>query len=384
MKVLAAARAAQLTLSKEVGYVRKPHGDRLRVALAFPEHLLRRDVEPRLPDRVPALQRAARHRLRARVPAAEAGAGRAARVADARLVTLESQTPVRDFDVLAFSVSFEWDYTNVLTMLRLAGMPLRAAERDHRHPLVVIGGAVTFVNPEPLALFADVIAAGEGEVARAGRWSTPVGSDRRGASCCGGSPRSAASTSRRSTTSSTAPTAPSPRYVPREGTGAPPTVRKAALQDHRRRRSAGDAASSRPTPSSARASSSRSCAAAPTCAASAGPATTTCRCARFPTDRILAAGAATPVQHATQVGLVSIALCDHPDIEHILAQPAGHGLFDQPGVAAPRRPDADDRAAAARERRAHAHDRAGNRLGSPAPRHQQDGDQRRDPRPRPS
>ena len=41
----------------------------------------------------------------------------------APLVTLESQTPVRDFDVLAFSVSFEWDYTNVLTMLRLAGMP---------------------------------------------------------------------------------------------------------------------------------------------------------------------------------------------------------------------------------------------------------------------
>src|SRR5688572_27898288 len=49
-------------------------------------------------------------------------------------------------------------------MLRLAGVPLRAADRDYTHPLVVIGGAVTFVNPEPLAMFADVIAAGEGEV----------------------------------------------------------------------------------------------------------------------------------------------------------------------------------------------------------------------------
>ena len=49
-------------------------------------------------------------------------------------------------------------------MLRLAGMPRCAAERTDRHPLVVIGGAVTFVNPEPLAPFADVIAAGEGEV----------------------------------------------------------------------------------------------------------------------------------------------------------------------------------------------------------------------------
>src|SRR4029453_72369 len=76
----------------------------------------------------------------------------------------ESQTPVSEFDVFAFSVSFEWDYTNVVTMLRLAGMPAYAEERTPGHPLVLIGGAVTFVNPEPLALFADVIAAGEGEV----------------------------------------------------------------------------------------------------------------------------------------------------------------------------------------------------------------------------
>ena len=49
-------------------------------------------------------------------------------------------------------------------MLRLAGIPVRAEARTKHDPLVVIGGAVTFVNPEPLALFADVIAAGEGEV----------------------------------------------------------------------------------------------------------------------------------------------------------------------------------------------------------------------------
>jgi radical SAM superfamily enzyme YgiQ (UPF0313 family) len=80
------------------------------------------------------------------------------------IVTLESQSPIGDFDVIAFSVSFEWDYVNVLTLLRLAGLPRYAAERGPHHPLVVIGGAVTFVNPEPLAPFADVIAAGEGEV----------------------------------------------------------------------------------------------------------------------------------------------------------------------------------------------------------------------------
>src|SRR5206468_9310619 len=79
-------------------------------------------------------------------------------------LTLESQTPVGDFDVVAFSVSFEWDYVNILTLLRLAGIPARADARNAHHPLVVVGGAVTFVNPEPLAPFADVIAAGEGEV----------------------------------------------------------------------------------------------------------------------------------------------------------------------------------------------------------------------------
>src|SRR4026208_2543730 len=51
------------------------------------------------------------------------------------LLTLESQSPVSQFDVLAFSVSFEWDYTNVVTMLRLAGLPPRALARTSRDPL---------------------------------------------------------------------------------------------------------------------------------------------------------------------------------------------------------------------------------------------------------
>jgi len=154
---------AQLTLSREVGYIVKPHADRLRVALAFPNtyfvgmsnlgfQTLYRLFNQR-PDTVCE---------RVLLPPKQELAALLA--SGTRLVTLESQTPVRDFDVLAFSVSFEWDYTNVLTMLRLAGLPLRAADRDYRNPLVVIGGAVTFVNPEPLAVFADVIAAGEGEL----------------------------------------------------------------------------------------------------------------------------------------------------------------------------------------------------------------------------
>ncbi len=80
-----------------------------------------------------------------------------------RLFSLESTTPVADFDVLAFSASFENDYPNLLRILELAGIPLRATERDERHPLVVMGGAAVSINPEPVAPFLDVCCLGEGE-----------------------------------------------------------------------------------------------------------------------------------------------------------------------------------------------------------------------------
>ncbi len=64
---------ARATLAREAGVLAKPHGQRIRVALAFPEHLPHRDVEPRLPDRLPSLQRDGRRGLRAGVPAAAAG-----------------------------------------------------------------------------------------------------------------------------------------------------------------------------------------------------------------------------------------------------------------------------------------------------------------------
>src|SRR5215468_12099593 len=154
---------ARVTLSKETGYVLKPSGDRLRVALAFPNTYwvgmsnLGFQTVYRLFN---AQDDVACERVFL-PPKQELAAMAGSRTP---LITLESQSPVGEFDVLAFSVSFEWDYVNVLTMLRLAGVPIYAAERGPRHPLIVIGGAVTFVNPEPLAPFADVIAAGEGEV----------------------------------------------------------------------------------------------------------------------------------------------------------------------------------------------------------------------------
>jgi radical SAM superfamily enzyme YgiQ (UPF0313 family) len=80
------------------------------------------------------------------------------------LLSLESQTPVRDFDVVAFSISFETDYLNMARMLQMSGIPVWAKERNHFHPLVVMGGAASFLNPEPIADFTDVIAVGEGEI----------------------------------------------------------------------------------------------------------------------------------------------------------------------------------------------------------------------------
>src|SRR5918912_2639184 len=82
----------------------------------------------------------------------------------APLLTLETQTPVRDFDAVAFSISFETDYLHMARMLRLAGVPLWARERTARDPLVVMGGAASFLNPEPIAEFTDVIGVGEGEI----------------------------------------------------------------------------------------------------------------------------------------------------------------------------------------------------------------------------
>jgi radical SAM family uncharacterized protein/radical SAM-linked protein len=78
------------------------------------------------------------------------------------LFSLESHAPAGDFDILGFSLQYELQYTNVLMMLELAGLPLRTLERDARHPLVIAGGAQAF-SPEPMAEFVDAFVIGDGE-----------------------------------------------------------------------------------------------------------------------------------------------------------------------------------------------------------------------------
>ena len=307
---------ARAILAREVGAVRKPHADRLRVALAFPNsyfvgmsnlgfqavYRLFNERDDTVCERVflPPRQELAD-----------------ALTSGLRLITLESQSLVADFDLLAFSVSFEWDYPNLLTMLRLAGLPLRASERDDRHPLVVLGGATSFLNPEPLAPFVDVVCAGEGEVL------VPALVE----AARGGGGRAAVGRRLAGRPGMYVPSLVDVRYgaggeveafAPVEGSGVSLPVPKAALRAAEMGDPPATAVFSPDTEFGSRllVEVVRGCA-------------NLCRFCwagynylpvrAFDADRILRlAESARP--HASRVGLVSIALCDHPEIERILAR----------------------------------------------------------------
>jgi radical SAM superfamily enzyme YgiQ (UPF0313 family) len=317
---------AREILSKEVGYVSKPHGGRLRVALIFPNTYfvgmsnLGFQTVYKLFNAEDGIVCE-----RAFLPPKQELKEQLA--SGAPLLTLESQTPVNEFDIIAFSVSFEWDYTNVLTLLRMAKVPVRAAARTSHDPLVMIGGAVTFVNPEPLALFADVIAAGEGEqlipsLLRAFNDA----SDREDLLRRLAADRGFYIPSFYDV--EYADDGPIRRFVPRQGTGAPATVKKAALKTTD---AVDPPATTIFTPDTEFGSRFlvevvRGCA-------------NLCRFCwagynylpvrAFPTDRILEL-AERAKAYSSKAGLVSIALCDHPDIEEILTRLVGMGYAISP------------------------------------------------------
>ena len=326
MKSWALRENARRVLSKEVGYIQKPHGDRLRVALCFPNtyfvgmsnlgfqtiYRLFNERDDVVCERVflPPKQELA----------AQLASG-------ARAVTLESQSPISDFDVFAFSVSFEWDYPNVVTMLRLAGLPVYAEERSPGHPLVLIGGAVTFVNPEPLAPFADVVAAGEGEVLvpeLVSAYSAATSRQdllRQLATSRGFYVPSAYDISYGADNTIASVTA-------RPDTNAAATVRKAAVKSTDRLDPPHTSIFTPDTEFGSRflIEVVRGCA-------------NLCRFCwagynylpvrAFPADRILSLAEAAR-QHSARAGLVSIALCDHPEIERILTNLSGMGYSISP------------------------------------------------------
>ncbi len=79
------------------------------------------------------------------------------------LLSMETQTPLLDFAVVGFAVSFEMDYFHLLDMLEVGRVPVLASERGERNPLVIAGGPCATFNPEPLSLFVDAFIIGEGE-----------------------------------------------------------------------------------------------------------------------------------------------------------------------------------------------------------------------------
>lgn len=151
-------------LGNELGVVRKdPAAVELRFALAFPEVYeiaqshrglqLLYDLLNRRPDVYAERVYAPWFDLEAVL-----------RQASHPLVSLETYTPLRDFDLIGFSLQYELTYTNILAMLDLGGVPLLAAERGADDPLVVAGGPCAF-NPEPIADFLDAVLLGDGEEA---------------------------------------------------------------------------------------------------------------------------------------------------------------------------------------------------------------------------
>lgn len=149
-------------LGSERGWIKKDWGGKLRVALVYP-HVYRVGMSSlgfqwvyhlfNLRDEVVA--------ERAFLPDGhEMSLYRQAR---SPLLSLESQRPLKDFHLIAFSLSFENDYPNILTILELAGLDPESSQRGAAFPLVAAGGILTFLNPEPVSRFFDFFAVGEAE-----------------------------------------------------------------------------------------------------------------------------------------------------------------------------------------------------------------------------
>jgi len=155
-------KKAQALLADEQGTVRKDWGGKVAIALVYPNtyavgmsnlgfQTIYRHLNA-IPDVVCE---------RVFFPAPEDLAELAR--TDAPVCSLESGRPLTDFHMVGFSVTYEGDYINVLRLLALAGIPLRAADRRPHDPLVLMGGVCAFSNPEPVAPFMDFIVVGEGE-----------------------------------------------------------------------------------------------------------------------------------------------------------------------------------------------------------------------------
>ncbi|MBI3953200.1 MAG: radical SAM protein [Chloroflexi bacterium] len=150
---------ARQRLARERGAVRKDWGGRIPIALVYPNsyHVGMSSLGMQTIYR---LLNEHDNLVAERFFVEERGA---ARPGGPPPVSIESQRPPGDFACLAFSVSFELDYFNIVQFLRASGLPLYAADRDDGAPLTIAGGACCITNPEPIAPFFDALVVSEGE-----------------------------------------------------------------------------------------------------------------------------------------------------------------------------------------------------------------------------
>lgn len=161
MNLLAVEKPARY-MGGEMGSIRKVTAD-VRLALAFPDvyevgmsHLGLRILYHILNE----AEGIAAERVFAPWPDMEAELLGAKK----QLATLETATPLADCDIIGFTLQYELSYTNILSMLRLSGIPLLASDRGKPFPLIIAGGPCAY-NPEPLAPFFDAVLLGDGEEA---------------------------------------------------------------------------------------------------------------------------------------------------------------------------------------------------------------------------
>jgi radical SAM family uncharacterized protein len=149
-------------LVHEEGYQKKVWGDSLSVCLAYP-NTYRTGMSNLGLQTIYSLINHDRRFICERVFLPDSGDDEAFISGSVPLFSLESQRPLSDFDIVAFSVSYENDYPNILKILDMARITLDASQRREKEPLILGGGIAVTLNPEPLADFFDLFLIGEGE-----------------------------------------------------------------------------------------------------------------------------------------------------------------------------------------------------------------------------
>jgi radical SAM superfamily enzyme YgiQ (UPF0313 family) len=149
-------------LSQESGYQKQIWGDKLTLCLVYPNSY-RAGMSNLGFQTIYALLNRDRNFICERAFLPDPGDEPMFAPGSTPLFSLESQKPLAEFDIVAFSVSFENDYPNILKILSLAGIPLLSEERHERQPLIVGGGISLTLNPEPVCDFFDLFLLGESE-----------------------------------------------------------------------------------------------------------------------------------------------------------------------------------------------------------------------------